>query len=184
MFFHGFAKMLGSTVKSDHLSCAHHSHWFNQLRKYRFCILLVFLPLSVLHAQSAIDFPGSTAVTQSSAPLFVDITIVGSGTVQAAVVVDQGVPGVDFAVGSGGTCTSGAQYPLGQHCTVAVLFQPRYPGLCAGAVEILGTNGQLLGSTLVSALATGSLPVFLPGNINLVAGNGFWTYAGDGMSAL
>lgn len=103
---------------------------------------------------------------------------------QAAVVVDQGAPGVDFAVGSGGTCTSGAQYPLGQHCTVAVLFQPRYPGLCAGAVEILGTNGQLLGSTLVSALATGSLPVFLPGNINLVAGNGFWTYAGDGMSAL
>ncbi len=137
---------------------------------------------SVGGLQSPVAVPGTTAVGQTSASMMVAVAITGSGVAQAPQVVTQGIAGVDFAV-VGGSCAAGASYSPGQNCTVAVTFAPKSPGIRHGAVVLTDGNGGLLGSTLLVGNALGSLGVLKPGRIDTVAGNGAWTFHGDGVLA-
>jgi hypothetical protein len=139
-------------------------------------------------AQSPAAFPGTTAVGQSSAALTVTVTMTGSGIAAAPLVLTEGQTGtpgagVDFALGSGGgSCAANTVYTAGQTCTVSAVFQPTYPGVRIGAAVVKSTTGALLGSTLLSGKATGSLAVLQPGYIATLAGDGAWIYQKDGVA--
>ena len=136
--------------------------------------------------QAPVAFSGSTAVGQQSTALTVTVTMTASGLSAAPIVVDQGAAtpaaAPDF-VSAGGTCAANQTYSIGNQCTVNVVFQPSFPGQRPGAVEVLSAGGALLGSQLIVGTGTGGLPVLIPGNIQTVAGDGSWTYAGDGVAA-
>ena len=135
-------------------------------------------------AQTPVAVP-ATVVGQSSVATTITVNITTGGTSAAPAVLTQGIPGLDFAAVTGGSCAAGAVYTNtpGQQCTVSVVFSPLYPGKRDGAVVITSTTGALLGSTLITGNATGSLAVLVPGEINTVAGNDFWIFAGDGGAA-
>ena len=63
---------------------------------------------------------------------------------------------------------------------MSVGFAPSAPGERRGAVVLLDSNNNVLGTELLSAVATGPLSTFVPGSINTVAGNPNWIYSGDG----
>jgi hypothetical protein len=126
----------------------------------------------------------STAVGQSTQPLSVTVTMTASGTAAVAQALTLGITNADFSVNSS-TCSEGTSYSVGQQCTVSVVFHPKYPGLRNGAVVIENAPGSaVLGSTLLTGTATGSLSVMIPGEINTVAGTAAdWIYQGDGVLA-
>lgn len=103
----------------------------------------------------------------------------------ASVAVTQGITaGGEFQVVGGGSCTAGTAYLPAQTCTLNVVFTPLYPGRRDGAVRVVSNDGRLLASTLLSANATGSLPVLSPGRMDTVAGDRSWVYTGDGVPAV
>jgi len=128
-------------------------------------------------------FPGATSVGQSSNVVSVVLIASTSGAIASTQAVTQGTVVTDFAILPGGTCTTGLYLLAGQKCTVNVAFQPTAPGLRTGSVELLGSGGSLLGSSLLAGYATGPLAELLFGMINTVAGDGNWIYQGDGMAA-
>ena len=134
-------------------------------------------------AQTYDAFPGSTAVGQISQPLSVTVTMVAGGVVATPEALTLGIANADFAISSAGSCGIGMSFSPGQTCSVTVIFQPKYPGIRAGSVVLLNSNNILLGSTLLTALATGSLAVLSPGEIETVAGVTDWLYQGDGVPA-
>jgi hypothetical protein len=66
-------------------------------------------------------------------------------TFGAIEVVTQGVPNLDFTLGSGSTCTG--TNSAGGFCTVNVNFAPLAPGLRMGDVHLFDNNSNLLAST-------------------------------------
>ena len=142
----------------------------------------VALVLTPSHGRSQTVFPGSTVVGQKSLPLPVLVTITSTGVSTTPAVLTEGIGGLDFQAAPGGTCASGITYTAGQQCTVNVFFAPLYPGARSGAV-VVSSGGSVLGSTALSATATGSLAVLVPGEINTIAGTTTWIYRGDGVAA-
>ncbi|HVT96129.1 MAG TPA: hypothetical protein VHE33_01395, partial [Acidobacteriaceae bacterium] len=104
---------------------------------------------------------GSTAVGSTSAAQTLTFTFTGyaNATINAPVVLTQGITGKDFADASTGTCTTtnGAGHPYipASSCTVSVKFSPLAPGLRMGAVELLDTGGNLLAEALLYGTGTG-----------------------------
>lgn len=129
------------------------------------------------------SFPGSTVVGQQTTPLTVTVTIAHGDTATVPIVVTQGNANLDFKPAGSGSCTSGTNYSTGQQCTVDVIFAPLYPGLRSGAVVLTNSSGTVLGYTLLSGMATGSLGILVSGRIDTVAGDGAWIYSQDGVSA-
>jgi len=128
-------------------------------------------------------FPGNTVVGQQATPLTVTVTVVHSDTASAPIVITQGNANLDFKPAGSGSCASGTNYLVGQQCTVDVIFSPLYPGLRSGAVVLTNSSGTVLGYTLLSGMATGSLGILVPGRIDTVAGDGAWIYSQDGVPA-
>ena len=114
--------------------------------------------------------------------------MIASGTAAAPQALTMGISGEDYSLGTDGSnpCIAGTAYNVGDQCTVEVEFNPLYPGLRRGAVVVENADHtSVLGSTLLSGMATGSLSVLIPGEINSVAGVGTpWIYAGDGVLAV
>jgi large repetitive protein len=109
------------------------------------------------------------------------VTISGSGSLGAIKVLMQGIANQDFTIAAGGSCSVGTNYFAGQTCMVAVSFQAKYPGFRQGAVVLLASNGNVLGTRLLSGTGVGATGVFVPGIISSVAGNWQqWKYRGDG----
>jgi sugar lactone lactonase YvrE len=82
-------------------------------------------------------------------------------------VVTQGSIQLDFtniqADGStAGTCLEG-QWLSGSTCTVQVTFTPQYPGLRMGAVMFVDTGGNIISTTYIQGVGSGSMPVLTPG---------------------
>ena len=145
---------------------------------------LFLLGPGALFAQTVVLFSGTTAVGQQSAPITVTVAMTAVGTPSDPQAVTQGLPNEDFAITAGGTCSLDLPVTtVGQTCTANVAFTPKYPGLRAGAVLIMSTNGTLLGSALVAGVSTGSLAVLDPGRIDTVVGDTEWFYQGDGVLA-
>ncbi len=142
------------------------------------CLLIRMEPASA----QAVAFPGTTAVGSSASPISVQVTLPNGGTINSVQVLGEGVANIDFT-GNGGTCAAGATFQAGQFCTLSVVFSPASPGVRNGAVVLLNSNNQAIGTQFLTGSATGSVGVFVPGIINTVAGNSSWVYAGDGVAA-
>lgn len=151
--------------------------------------LLTWFALSDARAASFIPGTitfGSTPVGSTSNSQVVTILAQASGTSASAVLLTEGVDTAtlaEFALSGSGSCQTDPDLTQGQSCTVNVTFAPRLPGLRHGAVVLKTSGGQVLGTALISGLATGGLPVLVPGQINTVAGSGQWYYQGDGVDA-
>jgi hypothetical protein len=127
------------------------------------------LPAGSLLAQSS--FPATEVGSSSSAQL---VTVQVSVAGQAAQVeaLTQGTAGLDYGENAGGTCAPGSSYAVGDSCTVAVTFTPKYPGRRPGAVVLLNGAGVPMGTTMLSGFGNGALGVFVPGTATTVAGDG------------
>ena len=88
-------------------------------------------------------------------------------TFGATQVVTQGYTGLDFSLGSGGTCTGTVS--AGNTCTVNVNFAPLAPGLRTGAVELYDNSANLLATVPVYGVGEGPAIAFGPGVQTTVA---------------
>lgn len=146
------------------------------------CMLLVLSGLAA-YAQVPVVLPGTTAVGQTAGSVNIGVKITAAGAAATFAAVSQGVSTADFVTASGGSCSAGTSYNVGDTCTVAVSFQPKLAGLRSGAVEVLDASGALLGETILWATGKGSLAALTPGQIDTVVGDGNWTYRTDGVLA-
>ena len=103
---------------------------------------------------------GGVATGCTGSSLSVTFNIPASTTIGAVQVVTQGATGLDFTLGSGGTCTPAFAAP--GLCTVNVNFTPLAPGLRMGAVELYNTSGSLIASTPVYGVGQGPEIAFGP----------------------
>ncbi len=152
-------------------------------RVVRFCLgLSLVCSISAALAQG-VTFPGQTPTGVVSAPQTITVTVQKAGQASAVRVLGQGIANMDFQGTGAGTCSTSLSYTPGQTCTVEVTFHPAYPGLRQGAVVLAAADGSALGTTFLSATATGPLGVFIPGQMVTVAGEATWIYSGDGGAA-
>jgi sugar lactone lactonase YvrE len=131
-----------------------------------------------LTAQSVTSFPGTVPVAGAPLTQTVNVVLTAGGTIDAAKVLTQGAPGLDYQVAGSDTCT-GNTLSAGQQCSVSVSFLPLFPGARHGAVVLAQSDGTVLGTTFLEGNASGSVSVLVPGMIDTVAGNVNWTYSGD-----
>ena len=158
---------------------------------------VLFFSLTAAVAQGQF---GPVAVGTSSTQT-ISVTAQTAGTVSAVEVLTAGASGLDYAAATGGSC-AGAGLPSGGVCWQPVTFTPAYPGVRAGAVVLLNSSNQVIGSAFVSGTGTGGLALMLPsaaqssadlgaapgaqlpgaGVVETLAGDGKWqdTNLGDG----
>lgn len=154
-----------------------------QLRKTAFpvLVLLAFAAVGVAaaQAQNLTTFPATAVGTATPASQSVTVKVQSAGTVASVNVLTMGAPNLDFT-DAGDNCvgiSSGS-------CSVTVAFAPRYPGARNGAVVLLDANKNTLGAAYVTGIGQGSLAVFLPGSISVVAGQVTeWTQVSNNVPA-
>jgi hypothetical protein len=139
---------------------------------------------AVLPLQQAYQFASPVSLGAAAETGIVTVRISGAGSISSINVLTQGIQNQDFIPASGGSCTTGTAYFVGQICTVAVSFQPKYPGLRQGAVVLLASDGSVIGSELLNATCMGAMAVLVPAQVTDSVGDRSWIYQGDGMPAL
>jgi sugar lactone lactonase YvrE len=141
---------------------------------------LLFAGTLGARAQSPFTPTFATAIqVGTSASVTVSVTAAAAGTVDTIQVLTQGAAGQDFAASSTGASCASASLLQGQTCQQAVTFTPAYPGIRYGAVVLLG-GGKVLGTTYISGMGLGGLPVLVNGNMVPVAGSGAYDELEDG----
>lgn len=168
------------------------------LRIFAAAFALCFLAAAGAQAQF-----GSLAVGASSSQV-ITVTAASAGTVSTVKVLSAGAGGLDYTAGAGGSCSGAGLAPGGQ-CTQPVKFQPAYPGVRSGAVVLLDSGNNVLGTAFLNGTGTGGLGVLVPsapqsaaaatpmpgivlpteGTAQSLAGDGRWQDAniGDGNQA-
>jgi uncharacterized protein YjiK len=141
-------------------------------------LAIFFLTATVAFGQTTF---GPIAVGNTSPPQSVTVTAQTAGTVAAVQVLTKGKPNLDYTAGAG-TCAS-ATLAANQQCTQTVNFSPAFPGDRPGALVLLDSSNNVLGTTYLSGTGWGGLPVLLPGNEVLYAGNGAFDLVDDGQLA-
>jgi hypothetical protein len=106
---------------------------------------------------------GTVALGSWSSATTVTVRFAATGTLSNILVSTQGTANLDFSSTGGGTCALSTGYSSGASCTVRVIFSPTSPGLRLGAVALLNSSGDLLGTGYVSGTGTGSLLRYNPG---------------------
>lgn len=132
------------------------------------CLLsLVSIPSAI--GQPNIVFQPGVTVGGTPQQQTVPVLIQATSTLGTVEVLTQGSPNLDFTLASSVTsCPT----TIGLTCNVSVSFSPKYPGIRVGAVLLLDTNGNIIGSQNISGIGIGSLSVMAPGEINTLAGDG------------
>ena len=151
----------------------------NRLGRRFFPVLLavcgIFASSSAAPAQASPEstylFPSLVNVGSSSPAQMVTVKIQTSGTIGQVQVLTGGAPNLDFAA-NGGTCATGSAFTAGQTCTASVVLTAKAPGIRSGAVVLMDSNGNSLGSELLSGVGVGPLSVMTAGEITTVAGDG------------
>ncbi len=134
--------------------------------------LLLLLP--ALSASGQVQF-GSEAVG-TPATQTVNVAFSGSATVNSVEVLTLGGQKLDFQAAGTFNCAA-------QTCTQSVTFTPAYPGIRLGAVVLLDSSSNVLGTTYLSGTGLGGLAVLVPGNMIPVAGSGAYNEVDDGDEA-
>jgi large repetitive protein len=145
--------------------------------------LAVFLLTSVgARAQAVFSTPQPVGVTAGQQNVIV--TARASGTVATVEVLTGGVPNLDFTAGSGlKSCVTTLTIPA--TCTESVAFTPSAPGVRVGAVVLLDSNSNVLGTAFLSGTGLGGLGVLVSGNMPVIVGQPtLFSGLGDGGPAL
>ena len=151
-------------------------------RNWALGLAALLLAASAAHAQAVFGAPQPVGVTSGAQNVTVSSQI--AGAVSQVRVLTLGASGLDFEKGVGAlTCETAVFTAANQTCMESVTFTPRFPGLRLGAVVLLDSAGNLLGTTLLSGTGLGGLGVLVPGNVLSVAGDGLWTLVHDGNPA-
>jgi len=151
--------------------------------------LCVFLLLAAVGARAQTVFSNLQAVgtTSSAQSVTVTVTWPSGGTVSKVEVLTEGASGpkLDFEKGAGAsTCESLPTLGNGATCTEWVTFTPAYPGQRRGAVVLLDSSSNVLGTTYLVGTGQGGVAVLAPGNTITVAGTyRAWTGTEDGVLA-
>lgn len=147
------------------------------------CAAVLALLSTGLAAQAQSTFPAQ-AIGTPSASVSVTVTAKQAGTVSTVRVLTGGAPNLEFVAGSGTSTCAGAALNATSTCVESVVFTPAFPGLRTGAVVLLDSSGNVLGTALLSGTGVGSLGVLIPANMVTVAGvSRTWTSTLDGIPA-
>lgn len=114
----------------------------------------------------------SQAVGTTSGAQNVTVTATTAGTVSSIEVLTLGVSGLDFAPGAGALTCPGASLAPNATCTESVTFSPAYPGQRMGAVVLLNSGNNVLGTSALWGTGVAGLGVLITGNVLPVAGDG------------
>jgi len=125
-------------------------------------------------------------INTSSGSEPVSVFITKAGTLSVVNVVTTGSGYLDFGNGSGGTCSMGTAYAVGQLCTVNVVFTPQYAGARNGSVYLTDASGNILGTTPLAGTGDGPELVFTPAKPAAITGTiaGLNSVAVDGAGNL
>ncbi len=104
---------------------------------------------------------GQTTPAPCSGSITLTYNLAATTTLGVIQALTQGVSGLDFSLGSGGTCAG--TISAGSSCTVNVKFTPLAPGLRLGAVRLFDNNGNVVASTSVYGVGQGPAIAFAPG---------------------
>jgi sugar lactone lactonase YvrE len=104
---------------------------------------------------------GQTTPAPCSGTLTLTYNLAATTTIGVTQVVTQGINGLDFSLGSGGTCTG--TIAEGFSCTVNVTFTPLAPGLRTGSVSLFDNGGNLLAVTPIYGIGQAPAIAFGPG---------------------
>ncbi len=104
----------------------------------------------------------NTVIGGKTAAQPVLLQFTAAGTLSSIEVLTQGVSGLDFSAGTGGTCTTGKVYAVSQTCTVGVLFSPKYAGTRQGAVVLLNASNAPLATAYFQGAGQGPQLTFAP----------------------
>jgi len=147
-------------------------------------VALISMLLMAVGAQAQSVFSAWQNVGTTSPAQSVTVTASVAGSASKVEVFSVGVSGQDFAKGGGSSTCESAILSAGSTCTESVTFAPAYPGRRIGAVVLVGSNGNVLGTGYVSGTGQGGLAVLTPGNTISVAGvYRTWTSTKDGIPA-
>ena len=137
-------------------------------------LLALFAFAAHASGQLAYLFPANVSVGTTSSVQSIPVTIQSAGSLGAIQVLTGGAPNLDYSLVTGGTCATGTTYSAGpaSTCTVLVSLTARSPGIRSGAVVLLDSNGNLMGTQLIYGVGVGPLSVLTAGEIITVAGNG------------
>ena len=145
-----------------------------------FLAFAVLLSGTFVYAQNFTSFPATAVGTTTPVTQTVTVSLQTAGTVSKVSVLTMGVPNLDFTESGTDSCggiSSGS-------CSVTVAFAPMFPGARNGAVVLLDSSNNNLGTEYLSGVGQGSLGVMVPGAIGTIAGqNGEWTTLNDGQPA-
>jgi hypothetical protein len=129
---------------------------------------LAFLGAANLQAQAV--FSAWQSLNTTAPAQTVTVTATGSGAVSTVEVLTGGKSGLEFAKGGGASTCESATVSPSSTCTESVTFTPSYPGLRVGAVVLLDSNSNVLGTAYLSGVGQGGLDVLTPGNVIDIAG--------------
>jgi hypothetical protein len=126
------------------------------------CLLAFCLMISVAAPLSAQTNFGSVAIG-STTTATVTVKFSTAETLGKISVRSGGAENLDFTAGTGGSCTTGTTYAVGDTCTVTVKFSPKYAGTRPGAVvlEDSTTAGNTLGTAYLQGNGIASQIAFL-----------------------
>jgi hypothetical protein len=96
--------------------------------------------------------PGTTTPAPCRETLTLNYRVTTGGTLGTPKVLTQGAPYLDFML-AGSTCTG--QVTTGSACIVRVTLAPKFPGLRAGAVQIIDGSGKVLATTFLRGVGLG-----------------------------
>jgi hypothetical protein len=141
-------------------------------KRGRGILALTALLFAAAGAQAQSVFPLTAVGTATPPTQTVTVTASAAGTVSTVEVLTGGASGLEFTQGSATVRTPCASTPLSvsNTCQVSVTFTPAYPGLRLGAVVLLDTSNDVLGTAYLSGVGQGGLNVLTPGNTIPVAG--------------
>ncbi len=135
-------------------------------------------------AQSLFATPQPVGVASSPQTVTVTFTASGGSAVNSVEVLTLGAPNLDFQADGAVNCVVPVTFPGPEICMQPVTFTPAAPGLRMGAVVLLDSNNNVLGTAYISGIGSGGLGVLVPGNLASVAGvYKSWNPTQDGIPA-
>jgi sugar lactone lactonase YvrE len=146
-------------------------------RQRGWMLVLASLLLASVSAWAQNGIFGTVSVGTTSGSQSVTVTAQAAGAVSTVEVLTMGASGLDFAdLPSSSTCPS-ATLTVAQQCTEVVTFAPVAPGVRLGAVVLLDSSRNVLGTAYLSGIGQGGLGVLVSGNLLPVAGDGYYKNA-------
>jgi DNA-binding beta-propeller fold protein YncE len=110
---------------------------------------------------------GTVAIGQTTAAIPLTFTFDSAGSIGSPAALTRGATGLDFALDSGGSCSAGTSFNVGDTCTLNVTFTPKYPGLRYGAAVLKDGSGNTIATAYVHGIGSGPQVGYQPGPLSV-----------------